>query len=141
MYVQRKSTLFDEVQNGLGHYRNLSNNLNHPIIQTPPLFQEKCLIFVFQAFEHRRLKLLFQYPNTYIATSRGARTGVAERLPAFDSLCGARARVTKRLLDYYCHCGARTGVAKREPALIQRSLRSSNRRCQTCTSLRRFLQS
>ena len=74
-----------------------SNNSNHPIIRTP----EKCLIFVFQAFEHPCLKLLSQYPNTYIATPRGAQTGVAECLLAFDSLCGTRARVTERLLAYY----------------------------------------
>ena len=67
----------------------------------PPLFPEKCLFFfVFQAFEPPRLKLLFQYPNIYIATPRGARTGVAERLLAFDSLCRARARVNERLLAY-----------------------------------------
>ena len=83
--------------------------------------------------------MLFQYPNTYIATPRGAQMGVAERLLAFDSLCGARVRANKRLLAYYrrfqtstrlllslqslngsCQCvpafdslcGARTGVAK-----------------------------
>ena len=56
--------------------------------------------------------------------------GVAERLLAYDSLCGATTRVTEclpayyrrfrmstglysRFLDFYCHCRARTGVAKR----------------------------
>ena len=38
--------LFDE-----GHYRNDSNNLDHP---NTLLFQEKLLIIVFQAFEHPR---------------------------------------------------------------------------------------
>ena len=58
-----------------GHYsyRNHSNNSNHPIIRTPPLFQEKCLIFVFQAFEHPRLKLLFQYLNTSSRSLNGGR--------------------------------------------------------------------
>ena len=83
--------------------------------------------------------MLFQYPNTYIATPHGAQTGVAECLLAFDSLCGARVRTNERLLAYYrrfrtstrlllslqslnggCQsvpafdslCGARTGIAK-----------------------------
>ena len=86
-----------------------------------------------------QIPMLFQYPNTYIAKPCGAQTGVAERLLAFDSLCGARVRANERLLAYYrrfrtstrlllslqslnggCQsvpafnslCGARTGVAK-----------------------------
>ena len=45
-----------------------------------------------------------------------ARTGVAKRLPAFDSLCGARMRVAKHVLAFDGLCGARTRVAKCVPA-------------------------
>ena len=44
-------------------YRNDSNNSDHPIIQTPPLFQEKLLIVVFQAFEHPLLKSNIRTPT------------------------------------------------------------------------------
>ena len=72
---------------------------------------------------------------------RGARTGFAERLLAFDSLCGARARVTKRLLDYYCHCRVRTGVVKREPALNSTVSAELERALPNVYYLRRSLQS
>ena len=69
---------------------NESNYLNHP---KHPRFQEKWLIIVFQAFKHPRLKLLFQYPNTYTyqSSNGGCQTS------AFDSLCGATAKITKHL--------------------------------------------
>ena len=41
------------------------------------------------------------YSNIRTPTPCRTRTGVAERLLAFDSLRGATARVTKRLLAYY----------------------------------------
>ena len=102
------------------------SNSNHPIIRTPLLFQEtECLNI---AFEHPRLKLLLQYPNTYTSRSSngggafkrlldyychcGARTGIAKRVPAFNSLCGARTGVAKHVLPFDGLCRARTGVAK-----------------------------
>ena len=42
----------------------------------------------------------------------GARTGVAKRVLAFDSLCEARTGVAKRVLAFNSLCGGRTGVAK-----------------------------
>ena len=108
-------------------YRNHPNNSNHPIIQTPPhpVFRGKCL-----AFEHPRLKLLFQYPNTYIATPCGAWTGVAERLLAFDSLCRATARVNECFLAYYR--GFRTSTR------LLLSLQSSNGNCQSVPAFDSF---
>ena len=50
------------------NYCNESNYSNHPVIRTPP-FPEKLLNIVFQAFEHSRLKLLFQCLNTYTLQS------------------------------------------------------------------------
>ena len=74
-------------------YRNESNNLNHPIIQAPSLFQDK-LIVVFQASSTH-------ISNVPTPTPCGARTGNAKRLIAFDYLCRATARVAERLLAYY----------------------------------------
>ena len=48
--------------------------------------------------------------NIRTPTPRGAPTIVAERLLAFDSLCGARARVTEHLLAYYRHFRISTRV-------------------------------
>ena len=42
-----------------------------------------------------------------------ARTGVPERLLAFDSLCGATARITERLLAFDSLCGATARVTER----------------------------
>ena len=77
------------------------------------------------------------------------KTGVAERLLAFDSLCGARARVTKRFLAYY-RCfrmstrllvllrGLNGGCQTCD--ILRQSLWSSNRGRQTCTSLQQSLR-
>ena len=112
-------------------YRNHSNNSTIQLFEhPPPLFQEKCLISVFQAFEHPRLKL---YSNIRTPTPRGALTGVPERLLAFDSLCWARVRVTEHLLAYYRRFRTSTRLLL--------SPRSSNGGCQTCTSLQQSLRS
>ena len=82
-------------------YRDESNNSNYPIIWT--------------------LKFEIIIPTSeHLYTPCGARTGVAEHLLAFNSLCGATARITKRLLTYYsrfwistrCDCGAWMGITK-----------------------------
>ena len=91
MHTHTHTTGSGRVWSCCNHYHNESNYSNHPIIRTPPLFQEMWLINVFQAFEHPRLKLLFQYLNTY--TLRSSNRGC--------QMCGAR--VTKRLLAYYRH--------------------------------------
>ena len=128
-----------------------SNNSDHPIIQTPPLFQKLHPKII------PPLKLLFYYSNTY-TQRRGRRTsnsfrqslwtygGVAERLPAYyrcfqtstrllkpfpniyqtstltvelkrglpnvyQPICGARTGVAKRVLAFNSLCRARTGAA------------------------------
>ena len=88
-------------------------------------FPGKWLIFVFQAFEHPRLKLLFQYPNTYtlqsLNGSRRMSTSLQQSLRSYSE--GYRTSsgilqvfsnvyISKYLLDSYCHCKARTGIAK-----------------------------
>ena len=89
-------------------YRDESNNSNHPIIWT--------------------LKFEIIIPiSEHLYTPCGARTGVAEHLLAFNSLCGATARVTERLLTYY----SRFWISTR----FLLWLRSLNGDCQTCTNL------
>ena len=86
----------------------------------------------------------------HLYTPRGAQTGVAECLLAFDNLCGARARVTEHLLAYYrrFRMSTRLLLSPRSSnggcqicTSLKQSLRSSNRRCQMCTSLRQSLRS
>ena len=45
--------------------------------------------------------------------------GVAKRVPAFDSLCGAQRGIDKRVLAFDCLCGGRMGVAKRAIAFCR----------------------
>ena len=115
-------------------YCNESNYSNRPIIWTSP-FQDKCLIIVFQASEHPRLKLLFQYPNTYTLQSsnggRWASTSLRQSLrsysegywtsssilQAFPNIYWTTTVISEYLPDSYCCCRARTGVAKRVLAL------------------------
>ena len=106
-------------------YRNYSN---YPISQTPPSSRKMVVV---QVFKHPRLKLLFQYPNTF--TLRSLDQGRRRCILAFNSFCGATARVTEYLLAYYrcfrmftrllqsfseyplnsyCNWGAQTRVAK-----------------------------
>ena len=88
-------------------------------------FPGKWLIIVFQAFEHSRLKLLFQYPNTYTlqSSNRCRRTSTSLQQSLWNYSEGYRTSssllqaflnvyVSEYLLDFYCHCEARTGVAK-----------------------------
>ena len=85
-------------------YRNVSNNLNRPIIiPTPPSVSRKNIII---AFEHPRL---FQYLNTYTLWSSNG--GVL----AFDSLSGAAARITERLPAYYRRFGTSTRLLQSVP--------------------------
>ena len=109
-----------------------SNNSNHPIIRTPPFFPGKKLNFCIPGIRTPTFEIIIPI-SEHLYTPRGAQTGVAECLLAFDSLCGARARVTEHLLAYYRRFRTSTRLLL--------SLQSSNERCQTCTSLRRSLQS
>ena len=78
-------------------YCNESNYLNHPIIWRKN-----------DVFTHPHMKSNIRTPTPW-----GARTGVAEHLLAFDSLCGARTGVAKCVITFDSLCGAWTGVAKR----------------------------
>ena len=62
-------------------YRNESNTIQ---LLEHPLFQEKWLI---KAFKHPHLKLLFQYPNTYILRSLN---GGCQMYISLRQFCGAR---------------------------------------------------
>ena len=87
----------------------------------------------------------------------GARTGVAKRVPAFDSRCGVQTGVAKRVLAFDSHCGARMGVAKHVLAFdglcgawtgvvktcnsLRQSKQGSNGGCQMWKRFWQFLQS
>ena len=111
---------------------------HHPFVSmyysNTPLFQEKLLIIVFQAFEHPRLKFLFQYPNTYtLRSSNGGRrtsTSLQQSLPSYRE--GYRTS-SSILLEYYNHFQISTRLL-----LLLRSL---NGDCQTSTTLRQSLWS
>ena len=82
------------------------------------------------------------YSNIRTPTPPRARMGVAKRLLAFDSLCGASVRVTDCVLAFR----ARTGVAKRVIAFNSRyggqtgvPQMSFNNRCRTQTAVREGL--
>ena len=77
-------------------YHDNSNNSDQPIIWTPPYSRKKRLTIV-----HLNTHVWNYYSNIRTPTPCGARTGVAEHLLAFNSLCGATARITKRLPAYY----------------------------------------
>ena len=95
-----------------------------------PLFQEK-IIYCIPSIR-TVIHVWNYYSNIRIPTPCGVRTGVTERLLAFDSLCSywtsssilqvfsniylttCTTIVSRCLLDSYCHCGGRTGVFKHE---------------------------
>ena len=105
-------------------YRNYSN---HPISQTPPSSRKMVVV---QAFKHPRLKLLFQYPNTFTLRSldqgRRRSTSLQQFLWSYSegywiSLAYYRCfQTSTRLLqsfseyplNSYCNWGAQTRVAK-----------------------------
>ena len=115
------------------------------IIQTIQLFEHppfpaKRLIIVFQAFEHPRLKLLFQYPNTYTLRSSngGRRTSTSLRQPlwSYSESC----RMSSNTLQVFSNVYQATKVVPKSTRLLL-SLWSLNEGCQTCTSLRQSLWS
>ena len=79
------------------------------IFEPYPLFQEKWLIIVFQAFDHTPT---FEI-NIWTPTLCGAQTEVAKHVLAFDSLCGDQTEVAKCVLPFDILCRAQTGVRER----------------------------
>ena len=71
------------------------------IIRTNQLFEHPPIPGKKINYVHLNTHVWNYYSNIRTPTPCGARTGVAERLLAFDSLCGAAARVTERLPACY----------------------------------------